>query len=253
MLIVYIANGKIYVKQKNKNVAVKDGRIYISDYEPDPDPANWRTINSSPVHLDENGEIDGGAGGKFKGNYFDGNKGGTHVIGPHTMMKKNIQSGATGVMVGSMRGGTNIPQGTQTAQTAQPKETGTAISQKEAVSYMANNVDNIGFVKQFESIQYNPVKKYDKQPTEDEIINKLAGADKTKGSCASLALCYVGQKNGLDVVDFRGGESQSFVSRSRNYDIIVGKENLAASDKSTNTISSGVKLLKEVDKYPAGK
>ena len=253
MLIVYIANGKIYVKQKNKNVAVKDGRIYISDYEPDPDPANWRTISGAKVHLDENGEIDGGAAGKFTGNYFDGNKGGTHVIGPHTMMKKNIQSGATGVMVGSMRGGTNIPQGTQTVQTAQPKETGTAISQKEAVSYMANNVDNIGFVKQFESIQYNPVKKYDKQPTEDEIINKLAGADKTKGSCASLALCYVGQKNGLDVVDFRGGESQSFVSRSRNYDIIVGKENLAASDKSTNTISSGVKLLKEVDKYPAGK
>ena len=68
-----------------------------------------------------------------------------------------------------------------------------------------------------------------------------------------MALCYVGQKNGLDVVDFRGGESQSFVSRGRNYDIIVGKENLAASDKSTNTISSGVKLLKEVDKYPAGK
>ena len=132
-------------------------------------------------------------------------------------------------------------------------DTHSVISAKQAVDYMTENVDNTGFVEQFKSIEYNPVKRYDKQPSEEEIIGKLAGPDKTKGSCASLALCYVGQKNGMDVVDYRGGESQSFVSRARNYNIIIGKENIVASDKSTNTISSGVKMLKEIDKYPAGK
>lgn len=65
------------------------------DYEKDPNPENWRTISGAKVHLDNNGEIDGGAGGKFTGNYWDGKKGGQHIIGPHNMMKKNIGSGAT--------------------------------------------------------------------------------------------------------------------------------------------------------------
>ena len=65
------------------------------DYEKDPDPDHWRTISGAKVHLDNNGEIDGGAGGKFTGNYWDGKKGQQHVVGPHTMMKKNIGSGAT--------------------------------------------------------------------------------------------------------------------------------------------------------------
>lgn len=253
MLIVYIANGKIYVKQKNKNVAVKDGRIYISDYEPDPDPANWRTINSSPVHLDGNGEIDGGAGGKFKGNYFDGNKGGTHVIGPHTMMRKNIASGATNVMIHSAGTGGENNNSTGSEKASGASAPKASISKEAAVTYIQSNVQNQAFVDSFKNIEYNPVKMYEKQPSEDEIIKKLAGADKTKGSCASLALCYVGQKDGMDVIDFRGGDSRFFVSRNSNYKEICGKENIAAEDKSTNTISSGVKLLKELDKYPAGK
>lgn len=69
------------------------------DYEKDPNPEHWRTISGAKVHLDQNGEIDGGAGGNFNGNYWDGKKGQQHVIGPHTMMKKNIGSGATNVML----------------------------------------------------------------------------------------------------------------------------------------------------------
>ena len=65
------------------------------DYEKDPNPEHWRTISGAKVHLDQNGEIDGGAGGNFNGNYWDGKKGQQHVVGPHTMMKKNIGSGAT--------------------------------------------------------------------------------------------------------------------------------------------------------------
>lgn len=69
------------------------------DYEKDPNPEHWRTISGAKVHLDQNGEIDGGAGGKFTGNYWDGKKGQQHLIGPHTMMRKNTGSGATNVML----------------------------------------------------------------------------------------------------------------------------------------------------------
>lgn len=42
------------------------------DYEKDPNPKNWKTINGAKVHLDKNGKYDGGAGGKFNGNYHFG-------------------------------------------------------------------------------------------------------------------------------------------------------------------------------------
>jgi hypothetical protein len=67
----------------------------VLDWEKDPNPEHWRTISGAKVHLDENGEIDGGAGGNFNGNYWDGKKGQQHIIGPHTMIKKQNQSGAT--------------------------------------------------------------------------------------------------------------------------------------------------------------
>ena len=53
------------------------------------------------------------------------------------------------------------------------------------------------------------------------IIEKLGGGDKTNGSCASVAFAYVGNKNGLDVTDFRGGGSQMIFSRSGNIEQII--------------------------------
>ena len=52
--------------------------------------------------------------------------------------------------------------------------------------------------------------------TEEEIIQKISGGDETRGSCSSLALTYIGNKNGLNVLDFRGGESQRFFSTPQN-------------------------------------
>ena len=52
--------------------------------------------------------------------------------------------------------------------------------------------------------------------TPDEIIAKLCGGDQTKGSCSSLGFAYVGNHVGLDVTDFRGGESQNFFSMNSN-------------------------------------
>ena len=57
---------------------------------------------------------------------------------------------------------------------------------------------------------------------ETEIIERLAGGDRTNGSCASVALAYVGNKMGLDVLDFRGGKSESYFSADNNLREIVG-------------------------------
>lgn len=66
------------------------------------------------------------------------------------------------------------------------------------------------------NVEHKPVQKLSQQLSSDEIIKKLAGGDMTKGSCSSLAFAYIGNKNGLDVVDFRGGGSQYVFSANTN-------------------------------------
>lgn len=49
-------------------------RIFAKDkyYPKDLDPRHWKTINGSHVHLDKNGNYNGGAGGKFNGQHYYG-------------------------------------------------------------------------------------------------------------------------------------------------------------------------------------
>ena len=65
-------------------------------------------------------------------------------------------------------------------------------------------------------ITYNEVKPLPTALSGDEIVKRLAGGDKTSGSCSSLGLAYIGNKNGLDVLDFRGGDSRFFFSQKSN-------------------------------------
>ena len=65
-------------------------------------------------------------------------------------------------------------------------------------------------------VTYREVKDLGKSLTSDEIIDRLAGGDRTKGSCSSLGFAYIGNKAGFDVLDFRGGSSQSFFSMNSN-------------------------------------
>lgn len=65
-------------------------------------------------------------------------------------------------------------------------------------------------------VTYNPIKKFSKKASESKLINDLAGGDLTKGSCASLALAYIGRKLGYDVLDFRDGKSREFFRRRTN-------------------------------------
>lgn len=98
-------------------------------------------------------------------------------------------------------------------------------------------------------IYYLPVEEYDKIPSEQEIIEKLAGGDKTKGSCGSLAWAYAGNKAGYDVTDYRGEDSRVYFSkrledierwRSLGADVTVIRDG--------NDVASANKLLKQMEK-----
>ncbi len=63
-----------------------------------------------------------------------------------------------------------------------------------------------------EGIDYVPVERHAKQLTESEIITSISGGDRTRGSCASVGIAYIGQKHGLNVLDYRGGKSMEYFS-----------------------------------------
>lgn len=63
-------------------------------------------------------------------------------------------------------------------------------------------------------IKYKEVQKHDVDVS--DIISLISGGDKTSGSCASVGLSYIGQKNGLNVLDFRNGSSLDWFSDKTN-------------------------------------
>lgn len=80
---------------------------------------------------------------------------------------------------------------------------------KKTTNDKYNNVlDNI----QKRRIEYNPVTRHTKQVSNDEIIRAVSGGDNTSGSCASVGIAYIGQKKGLNVLDYRGGKSMDYFS-----------------------------------------
>lgn len=94
-------------------------------------------------------------------------------------------------------------------------------------------------------LKYIPVTKHNEPITENEIINALSGGDQTRGSCASLGLCYIGQKQGYDVLDFRGGESQYFFSSGRKlFTLSQGKGVKTLSAKGKTSLTKANNLLK---------
>lgn len=97
-------------------------------------------------------------------------------------------------------------------------------------------------------VAYNPVKNHTKQLSDEEIIKMLAGGDNTSGSCASVGLAYIGQKQGWDVLDFRGNKSREFFSNGLNLfslSKVNGMKALKADGKCSLTV--GNRLLKQVE------
>ena len=97
-------------------------------------------------------------------------------------------------------------------------------------------------------MEYRPVQNYDSIMSDEDIINALAGGDQTRGSCASLGLAYIGQKQGWNVLDFRDGASQSYFSRGLNLKKLSqakGVKTLLADGKQSVTV--GNRLLKQCE------
>lgn len=112
-------------------------------------------------------------------------------------------------------------------------------------------VDN--FIKKSYNIEYREVDYLDKELSDEEIIEKLAGGDLTQGSCSSLTYAYIGNKCGYDVTDYRGGDSRACFSYRQNTDKI-NAFNGVKSEKYMlkKEASDAAKTLKELN-LPLGK
>lgn len=97
-------------------------------------------------------------------------------------------------------------------------------------------------------IAYHPVSKVSSILHSSDIADRLGGGDLTKGSCSSLAFAYAANKGGLDVLDFRGGESRIFFADATNiFDIVrrcggvvkKGKDNIALGNLLLQSIEDG--------------
>ena len=101
---------------------------------------------------------------------------------------------------------------------------------------------------QTNKVNYNPVKPAPKAYTEDEIIDRLAGGDQTRGSCASVGLAYIGQKQGWDVLDFRDGSSRNIFSNGLNLNRLAKAKGVKTlRGKGASAITVGKSLLRQCE------
>lgn len=107
---------------------------------------------------------------------------------------------------------------------AAPKD-GTSIAAElaeDAANQMYSDAyERLKHTMELEGVEYVPPIQYAKQPTQAEIIERIGGGDLTSGSCSSLALAYIGNEAGLEVLDFRGGRSTNVFSRVPNLKDII--------------------------------
>ena len=107
------------------------------------------------------------------------------------------------------------------------------------------NYNQLLYAMQKRSIDYQPVESHIKPLTEDEIINALSGGDMTSGSCASVGLAYVGQKQGWNVLDFRDGRSrEAFASSFNLYTLSQMNGMKALTAEGACSLTVGNRLLK---------
>ena len=113
------------------------------------------------------------------------------------------------------------------------------------------NYNQLLYAMQKRSIDYNPVESHTKQLTETEIIDALSGGDMTRGSCASVGLAYIGQKQGWNVLDFRDGRSREAFASSFNLHTLSqmnGMKALQAQGASSMTVGNRLLKMCEVGK-----
>lgn len=108
---------------------------------------------------------------------------------------------------------------------------------------VTNDIFN-DLVKQVRNkMAYIPMTYHTTQPSESEIIAALSG-DETDGSCASVALAYIGQKLGINVLDYRDGKSRVFFATSTNLKRVLGLPGIINyRDTGKSSYEIGLKLL----------
>lgn len=109
------------------------------------------------------------------------------------------------------------------------------------------------------TIERNEIKWNKKAKSTDDIISTLGGADKTKGSCSSLAFAFIGNRAGGEILDFRGGASQWFFSSYGHIKQVLDFKGVVGEKmKHTNDFLKAREMLKNVVKgkeyyFTAGK
>jgi HK97 family phage prohead protease len=141
------------------------------------------------------------------------------------------QTGATPTTTINVQTGNVSSQATNTGNgLTNPGNSGTIESGK-----YGNVKNDIAEFKR-KNVAYKEVQNLDKPLTESEIIEKVGGGDKTKGSCVSVAYAYAANKAGYDVTDYRGGASQEIMSHDNRYRI----------DGMTDSVTPGNSILKSM-------
>lgn len=77
------------------------------------------------------------------------------------------------------------------------------------------------FKSELSEVKFNKCKDLAKGEISSKSISIISGGDNTSGSCASLALAYIGRRNGIDVIDYRGGDSREYFSTNFNQGILT--------------------------------
>jgi YHS domain-containing protein len=109
--------------------------------------------------------------------------------------------------------------------------------------------DNLGdVIKTVERMKVDSkeVKLLGKVPSSEDVIKHLGGGDKTRGSCSSQAYAYIGRRGGLDVTDYRGGDSMNFFANRGNI-MSIAKDAGGLIEQNINDFTSAKNLFKSVE------
>ena len=148
------------------------------DYNRDPDPKHWKTINGAKVHLDKNGNYDGGAGGKFNGNH--------HYGGPDWKQKTALMNKLTN----ALRGGVTQKQAQTQEDISKLREAVKQAMQEYDRQFL--NFDDPDYAKNLASAQ----KKWDDAFNRYEAAQKQAQGNQAGNTSAQNVASKVTQNGG---------------------------------------------------------
>ena len=136
-----------------------------------------------------------------------------------------------------------------------PKSTPAATGAKNAKAMSAlvdNPKSNTRAYLELVKVEAREVKAFEKPLNQSKIIERIAGGDKTKGgSCSSVALAYTANKAGFDVLDYRGGWSQTIFSKRSTIEEIAKLNGVKSKVIDQLNDFTGAKLL--MNEMEAGK